>query len=122
MSNETKTVPVEPTEAMLESGLIALSDSGVEGNDEERLNDAKACYKAMLEAAPAPDDELARLERMITERWCSKFSDFFEINPNSWFSLDYLSRLDKQYWTLRGLLERHPTDPSLVRLREKDDE
>jgi len=79
MSNETKTVPVEPTEAMLESGLIALSDSGVEGNDEERLNDAKACYKAMLEAAPAPDDELARLES-VNNRLCVVSQQLYDAN------------------------------------------
>ena len=41
-------VPVKPTEAMKEAGMIGLSANGV---DEASNGDASMCYTAMIEAA-----------------------------------------------------------------------
>lgn len=53
--NETKQVPVEPTEFMLDEGRMALSRNGGEGTPEQLISDCQVVYKAMLAAAPAID-------------------------------------------------------------------
>jgi len=67
MSNETKIVPVEPTLAMDAAGETAL---GKHLNKAGYYGGHLAAYKAMLEAAPAPDDELALLKHIRTITDC----------------------------------------------------
>jgi hypothetical protein len=92
---------------------------------------AKWLYAMMIEAAPQPpDDELARLEREIAEAdardalWWQKKrrppiceGEWVDIS-SSW--VDISSSKDDirvRYLELRGLLERHPTDADLVRVK-----
>ena len=127
MSNETKTVPIEPTEEM----LIAARDWSYQKYGKPVGNDgATGCYKAMLEAAPAPDDELARLERKVaTDCSIVLLKSNSVKDDEGWYHLDgpvgtshphMNDEPEIRYLKLRGLLERHPDDPNLDRLREKE--
>ena len=154
MTNETKIVPVEPSNQKLADRLSALATAVTKRDwseftmripaDPKRdadlvLSEAARRLRA-IEAAPAPDDEpttksesissqlvddeLARLEREIAEGYA--IAGIKEYSFNGWYQL---KPTDSEWWNkkieyleLRGLLERHPTDPNLVRLREKDDD
>lgn len=88
---------------------------------------------AMLAAAPA-DDELARLERFIMkdksgtviENVIGPWNLWGLTDDNEWWITDELDDEDDReyadaclrYLELRGLLERHPDNPTLVRVRE----
>ena len=72
-----KLVPLEPTAEMLQAG----QDTPVSESDEDALEDYKAVYRAMLAAAPHPqqiagldkDAEIERLKDALTfvERWAN---------------------------------------------------
>lgn len=76
--------------------------------------------KVMVAAAP-PDDELARLEREIAKD--AAYAAL--LSPPSWYDLRRAERFGfvaklraARYLELRGLLERHPLNPNLVRSKE----
>ena len=120
--SETKTVPVE----FIEKIKREMPPNTVIGNPEWW---AKKLYRWAIKAAPAPDDELARLERTLSEWFCDDILEDMQLrgiltSSESWSDVsEYKSglRIKTMRWMeLRGLLERHPDDPNLVRLREKE--
>ena len=67
--NDTKQVPLEPTEEMIEAGWVAISGNGGEGDDDALRSDALVTYKAMLAAAPVSGecDHIRKLEAFRDE-------------------------------------------------------
>lgn len=68
--------------------------------------------------AQRPDDELARLEREIAEKRARALATCPVYRSN----LPLFARHfpdEYRYLELRGLLERHPTEPGLVRVKEQ---
>ena len=95
----------------------------VAGPEEAPAPDDEPTTKSESISSQLVDDELARLEREIAEGYA--IAGIKEYSFNGWYQL---KPTDSEWWNkkieyleLRGLLERHPTDPKLVRLREKDD-
>ena len=126
MSNETKRVPVAPTEEMDRAGENAITEPLSRGLI---WGGHLAAYKAMLEAALAPDDELARLEHILSGWFCDDTLENWQLrgvltSSTKWFDVsEYPSglRVKTLRWLeIQGRIERHPTDPNLVRLREKE--
>jgi len=108
MSNETKIVPVEPTEEMISIGVQALYKTRHLSLYQQI---SAICYKAMLEAAPAPDDELARLQEQLLDVYEAATTGKALVS-NQGQSLDGYSELSNY----RSILAK------MIRLREKDDE
>ena len=82
-------------------------------------------------AAPAPDDELARLEHTLSEWFCDEILENMQLrglltSTEKWSDIsEYVSGMRAkflQWMELTGRIERHPDNPNLVRLREKDNE
>lgn len=92
-----------------------------------RSNELNAeCRRRLLAAAPRPDDELARLERYLADRHAGEWFRIY-FTPTSperiwWVDNNPLQQFKEKtsvirYIELRGLLERHPTEPGLVRIK-----
>ena len=122
-------VPVEPTEEM----IIAASAGEVHTADVESAIRRRVLtirrYKAMLAAAPPEPDEVRRLEREIAENWAGMYINGAHecYYADGWLDIDRychkgvardFMRKAARYLELRGLLERHPDNPNLVRIKE----
>jgi hypothetical protein len=115
---EHRTVPVEPTEEM-----VIAANEAMFGTTVFQGPAMVDIYKAMLAAAPQPDNELAKLENESIEWMISDWNEHYSgyrgdgwidttQHPSSWFVKGM------RIIELNGLLERHPTHSNLVRVKE----
>jgi hypothetical protein len=131
--SETKTVPTYPTDDMWEAFFLhhhANDDSFCESRFwEGDFGNFAASYAAMLAAAPAPSEaegELTRLEEWIATRATGEWLSMWE--NDGWCQTGLIRDGEEHAWIrnavryleLRGLLEHHPTDANLVRVRHED--
>jgi len=77
----------------------------------------------------APDDELARLEHTLSEWFCDEILENMQLrglltSTEKWSDIsEYVSGMRAkflQWMELTGRIERHPDNPNLVRLRDKE--
>lgn len=140
-AQETKVVPVEPTNEQLADRLVELVRAGIDRNWSEYtmrvpvdfrhdfdvvMTEAGKRLRAIA-AAPSSDpatdnDELARLEREIAIDAAIEYLHYLPRGDGRWLRIAEVktgSLLAKalRYLELRGLLEHHPTDPNLVRVK-----
>ena len=130
MSNETKRVPVAQWK-QITSLLDKIRYAGDAESEQEyvmQLLDLFDADSAELKA-PAPNDELARLEHILSGWFCDDTLENWQLrgvltSSTKWFDVsEYPSglRVKTLRWLeIQGRIERHPTDPNLVRLREKE--
>lgn len=117
---ESVRVPVELVDDLLAFTIVPVFDAKavyttMVSNGYDAL---KRRLESAIAAAPAEDDELRRLEREIAFRWARKcWADReHQCSPEGWRNGTPLNEI--RYLELRGLLERHPDNPNLVRVKD----
>lgn len=79
--------------------------------------------RATAPSQPAEPDELARLEREIAERSTKTWINMVSNYEGYFNTLQELTKIETsrlRYLELRGLLEEHPTEPNLVRIKDHE--
>jgi hypothetical protein len=113
---------VEPTEEMVKQGWLELDGWGP-----NQKHEAIAAYQAMIAAAPNTEpDELARLDIGLAKA-IAQFGGIEDIMETA-MNIHHVKK-ERRHHVKRVLecafdllLEHHPTDPNLVRVKEQGDE